>query len=394
MAEAATPGLPPRGFPPEEFAARCSKAQEMMAHAGLDALLLTTEPEVRYFSGYLTQFWQSPTRPWFLVLPARGKPIAVIPAIGAECMARTWVEDIRTWSSPNPADEGISLLAGTLTETAGARGRIGLPKGPETHLRMPLADFEALQRRLPDTTFADAGDILRALRMVKSEAEIAKVAHICGIVSEVFESLPGLLRAGMSQIEIFRLFKTECLQRGADDVAYLVGGAGADGYGDIISPPSTRPVEAGDVLILDTGSVFDGYYCDFDRNYAFGRAADDVRRAYEVVYAATEAGLQAARPSATCAEVYRAMQAVMDRGGALGNDVGRLGHGLGMQLTEWPSNHPEDRTRLEPGMILTLEPGMAFAPGRVMVHEENIVIREGPPQLLTRRAAPELPIIA
>jgi len=394
VAEAATPGLPPRGFPPEEFAARCGKAQEMMAHAGLDALLLTTEPEVRYFSGYLTQFWQSPTRPWFLVLPARGKPIAVIPAIGAECMARTWVEDIRTWSSPNPADEGISLLAGTLTETAGARGRIGLPKGPETHLRMPLADFEALQRRLPDTTFADASDILRALRMVKSEAEIAKVAHICGIVSEVFESLPGLLRAGMSQIEIFRLFKTECLQRGADDVAYLVGGAGADGYGDIISPPSTRPVEAGDVLILDTGSVFDGYYCDFDRNYAFGRAADDVRRAYEVVYAATEAGLQAARPSATCAEVYRAMQAVMDRGGALGNDVGRLGHGLGMQLTEWPSNHPEDRTRLEPGMILTLEPGMAFAPGRVMVHEENIVIREGPPQLLTRRAAPELPIIA
>jgi len=366
----------------------------MMAHAGLDALLLTTEPEVRYFSGYLTQFWQSPTRPWFLVLPARGKPIAVIPAIGAECMARTWVEDIRTWSSPNPADEGVSLLAGTLTETAGARGRIGLPKGPETHLRMPLADFEALQRRLPDTTFADAGDILRALRMVKSEAEIAKVAHICGIVSEVFESLPGLLRAGMSEIEIFRLFKTECLRRGADDVAYLVGGAGADGYGDIISPPSTRPVEAGDVLILDTGSVFDGYYCDFDRNYAFGRAADDVRRAYEVVYAATEAGLQAARPGATCAEVYRAMQAVMDRGGALGNDVGRLGHGLGMQLTEWPSNHPEDRTRLEPGMILTLEPGMAFAPERVMVHEENIVIREGPPQLLTRRAAPELPIIA
>jgi len=198
---------------------------------------------------------------------------------------------------------------------------------------------------------------------------------------------------GMTNVPETDANVVECLRRGADDVAYLVGGAGPDGYGDIISPPSTREVRASDVLILDTGSLFDGYYCDFDRNYAFGHAADDVRRAYEVVYAATEAGLQAARPGATCAEVYRAMQAVMDRGGALGNDVGRLGHGLGMQLTEWPSNHPDDDTRLEPGMILTLEPGMAFAPGRVMVHEENVVIRDGAPQLLTRRAAPELPVI-
>jgi len=394
MAEAATASAPPRGFPPQEFAARCRKAQDLMARAGFNALLLSTEPEVRYFSGYLTQFWQSPTRPWFLVLPAEGKPIAVIPAIGAACMTRTWIEDIRTWSSPNPVDEGVSLLAETLTEVAGPTGRVGLPKGAETHLRMPLADFEALQRRLPGVAYADATEIVRDLRMVKSEAEIAKVAHICGIVSEVFEALPGLLRAGMSELEIFRRFKTECLRRGADDVAYLVGGAGPDGYGDIISPPSSRKVGAGDVLILDTGSLFDGYYCDFDRNYAFGRAADDVRRAYEVVYAATEAGLQAARPGATCAEVYHAMQAVMYRGGALGNDVGRLGHGPGMQLTEWPSNHPADTTRLEPGMILTLEPGMEFAPGRVMVHEENIVIREGAPQLLTRRAAPELPVIA
>ena len=87
-----------------------------MAGQGLDALLLTTEPEVRYFTGFLTQFWQSPTRPWFLVVPAAGKPVAVIPAIGAACMRRTWLEDIRTWASPNPEDEGVSLLAEALRE--------------------------------------------------------------------------------------------------------------------------------------------------------------------------------------------------------------------------------------------------------------------------------------
>jgi len=70
-----------------------------------------------------------------------------------------------------------------------------------------------------------------------------------------------------------------------------------------------------------------------------------------------------------------------------------LGHGLGMQLTEGPSNTPWDETKLRPGMVMTLEPGMSFGEGKVMVHEENIVIRDGEPELLTRRAAPDLPII-
>ena len=385
---------PPRGFSAEEFEARCGRAQARMATQGLDALLLTTEPEVRYFSGFLTQFWQSPTRPWFLIVPAEGKPVAVVPNIGAACMRRTWLDDVRTWSSPNPEDEGVSLLAEALLELAGERPRIGLAKGPETHLRMPLADFRRLRAALPGGEFADAGGLLRDLRMVKSEAEIAKIAHICGLVSGVFEELPDLLSQGMSEVEIFRRFKIACLERGADDVAYLVGGAGPGGYGDIISPPTERPTEAGDVLILDTGALFDGYFCDFDRNYAFGRASEEVGAAYRLLHEATDAGFEAARPGVSCAEVYAAMQAVLSAGGAPeGNDVGRMGHGLGMQLTEWPSNRPGDATELRPGMVLTLEPGMSYAPGKVMVHEENLVVRERGPVYLTRRAPPEIPII-
>ena len=112
-----------------------------------------------------------------------------------------------------------------------------------------------------------------------------------------------------------------------------------------------------------------------------------------MVYDATEAGLARARPGTTCAELFGAMQAVLDAGGALANDVGRLGHGLGCQLTEWPSHAAFDHTVLEPGMVITLEPGMTFAHARLMVHEENVVIREGPPELLSRRAAPELPVL-
>ncbi|MCB1359379.1 MAG: M24 family metallopeptidase, partial [Maritimibacter sp.] len=73
---------------------------------------------------------------------------------------------------------------------------------------------------------------------------------------------------------------------------------------------------------------------------------------------------------------------------------GRLGHGLGLSLTEWPSLSALDRTPLREGMVLTLEPGVEIAPGRIMVHEENIVLRAGGPELLSSRTPPELPEIA
>lgn len=384
---------PERGFHQSEFESRTERAQEMMGTAGMSAILVLTEPEVRYFTGFLTPFWQSPTRPWFVVIPAAGKPIAVIPAIGTECMAATWIDDIRTWSSPNPADEGISLLSDVLRDVTSGDGTVGLPMGPETSLRMSMLDFNRLSDTITPLTFVDASPIIQTLRMTKSDAEIEKVRHICGVLSGVFEDLPNVLWTGMTNVEIFRAFKIAALNAGADDVAYLVGGTGQGGYSDIISPPSDTPSAHGDVLILDTGATFDGYFCDFDRNYMFGDTTDAAKRAYDVVYHATEAGIAAARPGNTCADLYHAMQGIMDAGGAMGNDVGRLGHGLGMQLTEWPSNMPTDTTVLKPGMIMTLEPGMTFASGKVMVHEENLVIREGAPELLSRRAAAEMPVI-
>ncbi|NQW02135.1 MAG: aminopeptidase P family N-terminal domain-containing protein, partial [Rhodospirillales bacterium] len=75
--------LPERGFQQVEFETRMSRLQARMFDQEIDAILLTTEPDVRYFTGFFSQFWESPTRPWFVVLPGQGKPIAVIPEIGA-----------------------------------------------------------------------------------------------------------------------------------------------------------------------------------------------------------------------------------------------------------------------------------------------------------------------
>jgi len=363
----------------------------MMAAQSIAALLVCTEPEVRYFTGFHTPFWQSPTRPWFVVVPASGKPIAVIPSIGGASMSATWIDDVRTWSSPRPDDDGVSLLVDCLREVAGDSATIGLPMGPETHVRMPLRDLDRLRAEVGD--FIDVTDIISSLRMVKSEAEIDKHRHICGIVSSAFEELPNLLSTGMTEREAFGTFRGEILRQGADDVPYLVGATGPGGIDDIIRQPSDRAIEAGDLLIFDTGSTFDGYFSDFDRNFAFGHADDGARDAYRAVWEATEAGLEAVRPGATTTAIFGAMNEVLKANGSLGNDVGRMGHGLGMQVTEWPSHTATDDTVIEENMVLTLEPGLLWEPGKAMVHEENIVVRADGAELLSRRAAPELPII-
>ena len=387
---------PQRQFLLTEFEQRLARAQTMMRALKLDAVLLTTETNVRYFSGYFTQFWQSPTRPWFLILPLTGKPIAVIPTIGVVGMSNTWVEDIRAWPSPFPEDDGVSLLSQTLAELPKRFGRLGMTLGRETHLRMPQQQVQSLYA----SNHFDLVDVSREvlhLRSLKSAAEINRVAHICGVTSNAFAELPNFARVGMTEREVVAAFRMELLRQGADHSPFIVSSSGPDGYDDIIMGPTDRLIESGDVLIIDTGTVWQGYFCDFDRNWCFGDCSDETKSAYRTVYQATNAGFEAAKPGNTTSDLYRAMWPIMHAGGALGNDVGRLGHGLGSDLTEWPSNTATDDTVLEVGMIMTLEPGMSYLnkSGQVkqMVHEENIVITEEGAQWLSIRAAAELPLL-
>lgn len=379
-----------RGFPDAEFHHRVKAAQRYMAAADLDALFLSTEPEVRYFTGFLTRFWESPTRPWFVLLPQSGAPIAIIPAIGAHLMGKTWISDIRTWRAPDYADDGITLLADAIAETVPARGRIGVPSGLESHLRMPLASWAKLQNHLGSRKMVDDEGIMRRLRMVKSDREVARIRAACAVADRSFARVGEIAQTGVPLETVFRRFQMLCLEEGADWVAYLAGGAGAGGYGDVITPAVSRPLCRGDVLMLDTGVVCDGYFCDFDRNYAIGAVGDAVHEAYAKLRVAVDAAFDTARPGVTAADLFHAMDRIVT-GGAGGSDAGRLGHGLGMQLTEWPSLIAADHTVLEPGMVLTLEPGIEIAPGQTLVHEENIVITETGAEYLSTPAPDRLP---
>ena len=384
--------LPERGFAKEEFEQRLIQAQKIMKSYKLDGLLLTSPQNIRYFTGYDSQFWESPTRPWFVVVPSSGKPIGIVPEIGESEFKKTWLDDIKSWPSPRPDDEGISLVKSTLDDLQKIYGQIGAEFGKEMAIRMPVRDLLKL-KEIIKTNIVDASDAIWDMRMIKTNNEIERIKFICSIASDAYNSLPAKLAIGDTERAAVNKLKIDILNRGADNVPFMPGISGPGGVSQIVCGPSDRILENGDILFIDTGSTFDGYFCDFDRNFAFGSVSSDVERVNEVLWQATEAGIKAAVPGATTLDVFNAMNKIIEHGGAIGNNVGRLGHGLGLQLTEPPSHRPEEKTIIKENMVLTIEPGMEYEKDKMLVHEENIVIHKDSAELITKRAPREIPII-
>ena len=384
--------VPERGFAKEEFEQRLIRAQKIMKSYKLDGLLLTSPQNIRYFTGYDSQFWESPTRPWFVVVPSSGKPIGIVPEIGESEFKKTWLDDIKSWPSPRPDDEGISLVKSTLDDLQKIYGQIGAEFGKEMAIRMPVRDLLKL-KEIIKTNIVDGSDAIWDMRMIKTNNEIERIKFICSIASDAYDNLPAKLAIGDTERTAVNKLKIDILNRGADNVPFMPGISGPGGVSQIVCGPSDRILENGDILFIDTGSTFDGYFCDFDRNFAFGSVSSDVERVNEVLWQATEAGIKAAVPGATTLDVFNAMNKIIEDGGAIGNNVGRLGHGLGLQLTEPPSHRPEEKTIIKENMVLTIEPGMEYEKDKMLVHEENIVIHKDSAELITKRAPREIPII-
>jgi len=384
-----------RGDSIAELSARLARAQSKMRDNMIDALLLTTEANVRYFTGYHSPFWHSPTRPWFVVVPSTGQPVAVIPTIGEDAFNRNGFVDVVTWPAPRPEDDGISDLVRVLTNITGPSGQIGAELGPEMVVRMPIQDFDQLRMTLThhNLTIVDAGLLLQQMRVIKSTSEIAKVEVACQAMSAAHREIPATIHAGMTEIQACKAIKRLFLLHGADDTPYVICRSGPVSYSDIIGHPTERILTPGDMLVVDSGCQVDGYFCDYNRNYAVDQPEQRVAAAYSAVNKATDAALKAVRPGVAFRDIYAAMSDAM--GVQAEGGVGRMGHSVGLQLTEWPSIHPSETTLLEEGMVLAIEPSIPVEDGNgaFVVTEEEVVVTSDGYRLLSERAPSVIPVV-
>ncbi len=378
-------------FPKEEYLKRLDNIHKKLENENIDAIVITSPANFRYFSGLDSNFWESPTRPWFLIISKNGKIKALIPSIGLSAIESTFIKDIEVWQSPNPKDEGTSLLK-KIIKTFPKNSNIGFELGMETYLRMSFKEFLKIKKDLQEYNFIDSTNIIWSLRKIKSDLEIKNIEKICSITSKVFNNLINKISLGMSEREIATIFKKDLINNGVDYIMYLSCASGINGYNQIICNPSEKKIGDGDILIIDTGSTLNGYYCDFDRNFGFGNINQKSLDAYNKLWDATEKTLEIIKPGISCKEVYESLSKNLFSSNVKSN-VGRMGHGFGLQLTEPPSIMIDDNTILEKNMILALEPSIEIENDLMLVHEENILITQNGSRLLTSRTPNELPVI-
>lgn len=385
-----TAGVAPE-FARSEYEARWQRARELMVAGELDALLVTAEPNYRYLSGHHSGFWLSKSRPMFLLLPREGDAVLFLTTNQvplAEAMSP--VREIRAWDGFMA--EGIPIVADAVRQLGLARGRLGAELGFEQRLGMPVLELRRLETLLPDARFCDAADLLWGLRRVKSRAEIACLRRAAQITGQAYDAMFATVRPDLTEEEAHRTFLVELFRGGAERPGYIPITSGPGNYRRRTGGPTPRRLEPGDLLWLDGGCSYRGYWADFSRAVAVGRATAEQAATYRAVREITHAALGEVRPGRPIRTVVEAVRQAFARRGFAWGATSRIGHGIGLDLTEPPSLRGDVEEPFEPGMVLTIEPTVVAEHGLYQLEEIYAVTDTGA-ELLTPPAPSTLRVV-
>ncbi|MFG1695064.1 M24 family metallopeptidase [Nonomuraea sp. NPDC049309] len=343
---------------------RLAAVQEATAKAGLDALLLTPGPDLRYVSGYDAKPLERLT---CLVVPASGEafmmvPRLELPAAEASPASRLGLEFV-PWDE---TDDPYAMAAARL----GRPAKVGLAD------RMWAMSTLRFREVLPGTEQVLAGSVLRELRMRKSPAEVAALREAGEAIDSVHRRVPELLRAGRTEREVARDIAEAILASGHATVDFVIVASGPNGaspHHDV----SDRVIQAGEPVVVDIGGqLHNGYCSDSTRTYSVGEPPAEFAAYYEVLRQAQEAACQAVRPGVPCESIDAAARDIIAAAGYGEYFVHRTGHGIGIETHEEPYIVSGNGEPMEPGFAFSVEPGI-YLPGRHGARIEDIVVCTG-----------------
>jgi Xaa-Pro aminopeptidase len=343
-------------YPP----ARLGEVRAAVAAAGLDALLLTPGPDLRYVTGYAAHESERLT---CLVVPADSDPVLVVPRLElrgalASPAGRLGIE-LTGWDE---TDDPFALVAARL----GTVGRVGLSD------RMWALMVLRFRAAMPGTEQLLASAALRELRARKSPAEVAALRAAGEAIDRVHAQVPGWLRPGRTEKQVAVDIGEAILAEGHARADFAIVGSGPNGA----SPHHTasdRVLQAGDAVVVDIGGTMPSGYCsDCTRTYAIGAPSDEFAAYYRVLQAAQEAAFLAVRPGVTAEAVDAAAREPITAAGYGEFFVHRTGHGIGLETHEDPYIVSGNAEHLRPGHAFSIEPGIY--PGQDGARIEDIVV--------------------
>lgn len=370
----------------EEFQRRQEAARRLAADAGFAGLIAVGRSfydrpgPLAYLTNHFPPFPATAFSPGMrglghgvLVLPVAGDPVLCIDL-------RPYRKDLVAVDDVRQSNDLVELVAGALREKGLATARLGLA-GWDI---LPLAFYRDLTTLLPDLVLEPADALLNRLRRIKSEAEIGLLRRAARIAGAGLEGALRAVRPGVTEAEVCAAGTAAALRAGADFVRYLRVHSGPWSAAGSRWPQATdRRLEPGDLVALDIIGAYQGYQFDVNRSTVVGEPDDRQRRLLEAVYLASRRMVEHCWPGTPAAELVRVARRCLDEFGFGAYAAGMMGHGIGLETVEDPYIVADSDAVLEPGMVLAVEPGV-FIPGWGGANiEEILVVRDGPPEVLT-----------
>ena len=353
---------------------RREKAQRLMKELGYSAMLLEPGANMMYFSG---MEWARSERLFALILPQTGKGVVIAPAF-EQGRAADQVNarfDIRVWQEDESPE---ALVAGVLKEWGVATGNLGVDGSARTFV------FNEMAHAAPAMQMATAEAITNACRGVKTAHEIEIMRFANQITLETYRAVFKTLRVGMTQAElaknVFDGFSKVGFPGGFALVLFGESSAYPHGL------PKPRTLEENQVVLIDGGTTVHGYQSDMTRTVVFGAPAPEAQKVFAIVHEAQRRAVAFAGPGKKCGEVDGVARKVISDAG-YGPDfrtfTHRLGHGIGMEVHEWPYLVRGSQIVLQPGMTFSDEPGI-YQYGKFGIRLEDIMaITENGAKMMT-----------
>lgn len=347
------------------YETRLSQIRDWMQDHNVSVTLVTSPPNVLYLTGFDCHPHE---RFMALCLQADGGSTLFVPTLEKdEAEASGFPHIVTVSDTDNPMDK--------LREVVGSN-HAGLLSIEKQHLT--VARFEQLQTVFGQIETKAAEDLLLGMRLRKDQAEVAIMKEAAAIADRCVEVAVGAVAVGKTEAELVSLIESTAKELGAEGMSFstivLAGEKSALPHGS----PGNRKITEGDFVLFDLGVVFKGYCSDITRTVVVGEPTAKQREIYEAVLAANLAGIEATKPGAAAKTVDRAARAVITERGYGEYFTHRVGHGLGIEVHEFPSMHGENDQEMVPGMVFTIEPGI-YVPevGGVRIEDDVLVTDDG-----------------
>lgn len=326
------------GMDPAEFEQRRKRIAGGLAEHKIDALLVSSPPNVRYLSGFTGSNGN------LLIWPA-GAVLFTDPRY--DLRAREEVTcHVKVTRRPLVLDVVARI------------GRLGLRRIGYEQTRMTCDSYEALKNRLPmKASLVPVAGWIEEMRTIKSPAELALIRRSVETNSRAFEQVATRLKAGVTEQALAAELEYRMRRLGAEKPAFDTIVAGGARTALPHSEPGSARLEIGGLVMVDMGALQEGYSSDMTRMLYLGVPTPKVKRTYRAVLEAQMAALDAVRPGILAAHVDRQARRVLKSYGLDRAFVHSTGHGLGLEIHEAPRIGKNGKSRLEVGMTITIEPG-------------------------------------